>query len=489
MVLKSIVLPDLHDKKHLDFWDQYLLPIGLPLLLGLVLGPVLAALIGSEDWILALAMVFLMPLTILVIRYPFAGVMIWLLVMPWFPFDDTYKYVFFVAHRVLIPLALGITLLSRMLRLKKQAPVQLGPADLAMIAFGAIGIVSVFVTGNHWKLIFTVHDKFLVPFMAYWLIRFSDSHKQSLKRLILLMLLVGLSECVIGLISWFAPRSLPEIWRTGLVGARVVGTLRQPGAYACLLIFFSVPLYHLAMIRKEVLIRTFLLLAFSLAMVCVFFTFTRSAWLAGMLTLLGLLCLYPKTTALLAAAVMSVMLILSTGPLANEFAYASDRLEESREAAYERSIQANAGKNMFYARPVFGWGFGNYDRYDWKFMERTQNMAPTAYHVRKSTSHNTYLTILAEMGGVGFFLFYFPVIWWLGLTIKALPRLPKKGFWNRRLLIAMWLPIGAQVAVSQSIDMRFFVYVLTLFWINLGLIANIVQTSLKPGDSGGQGVT
>jgi len=478
--VKSIIASTIGNKEHGDFWEVHLLPKGLPWLLILGLGPLLAALIVNEAWLFALLIVSLVPMAVLIVRYPFAAIMIWVVVMPWFPFRGMYKYVYFAFHRLLIPLALGVVLLSRMLRLKKRSPVQLGPAELAMVAFGAMGFISIFVTGNDWKLIFALEDRFLVPFMAYWLIQFSNSQEQDLRRLIPLMSLLTLAECVVALVSWFAPQALPSIWRSGLIGERVMGTFGQPIAYGCVLLSCLVFIYHDAMNRGKGSTRRLHMLTFGLGMVCIFFTFTRGVWLGGILVLLALLYLYPKPTTLLLAVLVPVMVILLSGVLTHEFAHAYERLNETEEGANARAVLANAGKNMFYARPVFGWGFGNYDRYDWKFMERVRDTNPTEWQIRKGTSHSTFLTVLAEMGVVGFFLLYFPVIWWLLFTIKALPRLPKEGFWSRRLLIAMWVPIGVQLVLWQDIDLRFFYYSVTLFWINLGFIANAVRTCLQP---------
>ncbi len=484
MTTKPITTTTVHRNKYLNLWEKYSLPIGLPLLLGLGLGPLLAILIVNEAWIFALLVIFLVPVAVMIIRDPFAAIVIWMALTPWFPFKGVYKYWHFAFHRLLIPLALGIILLSRMLRLNKHKPVQLGPAELAMVAFGAMGTISIFITGNDWKLVFLLQDQFLIPFLAYWLIRFSNSQEQNLKRLMPLMLLLSLAECVIGLISWFAPQALPSIWHTSLVGRRVFGTFRQPAPYASVLIFFIVFLYHEAMNRERGPVRTFLILAFGLGMVCIYFSFTRSAWLAGILVLLALLYLYLKPTASLIAVVVSIMVILSSGVLAREFAHAREQLNSAEEQGKARIVMGNAGKSMFYARPVFGWGFGNYNRYDWKFLERVGDTSPTTWQIKRGSSHNTYLTILAEMGVVAFFLLYFPVLWWLSLTIKALPRLPREGFWSQRLLIAMWVPICAHAVISQAIDMRFFYYALTLFWINLGFIANLVQACLQSSDFG-----
>jgi len=479
-----IAVTHLQNRDRPSFWTEHLLLSGLPLLLALGFGLLLAVLIVKEAWLFAVPVVFLVPMAVLIARYPFATIAIWMIVMPWFPFAGIYKYVHFTFHWLLIPLGLGIILLSRMLRLKKHNPAQPGPAELAMVAFAVVGVTSIFVTGNNWKWILTFGQRFLVPFMAYWLIQLANSRGRDLKRLVPIMLLLTLAECVIGLVSWFAPHALPSIWHTAVVGYRVVGTFGQPVAYACVLLLFMVFFYHDGMSRGKGSASYLQILTCGLAMVCIFFTFTRGVWLVGAIVLLALVYLYPKRTVLLILAVVLTMALLLSGVLAREFTYAADRLERSEEDTKARAVLANAGLHMFYAKPVFGWGFGNYDRYDWKFLERVGDTDPTEWQIEKGTSHNTFLTVLAEMGAVGFFLLYFPVIWWLGLTIKALPRLPKDGFWSRRLLIAMWVCIGAQLLLWQDIDVRFFSYCLTLFWINLGFIANMVRGCLGPDCTG-----
>ncbi len=171
--------------------------------------------------------------------------------------------------------------------------------------------------------------------------------------------------------------------------------------------------------------------------------------------------------------------------LADEFAFAYERLtgEEGKKTAEDRLVHSNAAKNMFLARPLLGWGYDNYDLYDWKFMERVGNVAPSQWDIKIGTSHNTYLTMLAETGAIGFLAYAFPVAWWLGLTIKALPRSPKRGFWSQRLLIIMWFSVGFYILVAQTLDMRFFWFPPTVLWLTLGLIANmVVQTHLKPSD-------
>lgn len=483
MSTRYIIARIIH-KEYLDFWKAHLLPIGLPLLMGLVLGSLLAFLIVREYWILACVIVLLVPVAILVNRYPFISVMLWMAVLPFIPFVGKYSLVYWVFHRTLILMALGINVISRMLKLKSHPSVRLGRAELAMFAFGVFALLSILLsTVTSIKSTLTLYDRTLVPFTAYLLMRFLSPRGTDLKRLLPIMFLVGLAECVIGLLSLFAPQTIPSIWHSDLLGDRAVGTLGEPGVYASVLIFLMVFLFHDAMNRERGTVRIILVLTFGLGMVCILFTFTRSCWLAGLVVLLGLLFIYPKAIFSLILIVVPIMLILGGGMLAKEFAYGFERLN-NKGTAEGRIIQAHAGQEMFYAKPFFGWGYESYDHYDWKFMERVGNVAPKDWDIKSGTSHNTYLTMLAEMGAVGFFFYFFPLIWWLGLTVKVLPKLPKEGFWSRRLLVVAWLSVGAQVVISQFIDMRFFLLPFTTLWFTLGLIASIVQNYLEPNGIG-----
>jgi len=451
--------------------------------LGLALGPLLAALITSENWrLFAVIVPLLIPIVILVNKYPFSALIIWMVVMPWFPFQGMYKYLYFTVHRMLIPLSLGLIILFRMLRLKEYRPIRLMPAELATVAFLVMGLISIIVTGSHWKTVFNLQDQFLVPFAAYWLVRLSNAQEQQLRQLIPVMLLLTIAQGTIGLVSWFAPAVLPSIWISGRIGSRTMGTFGQPAIYACILLLFLVCFYHDAMNRKKGRWRTLEIATFILVLVCVFFTFTRGAWFTGIVVLLGLLFLYPKVTGSLIAVMLPLAIVVSTGLLAGEVAHTTERLNSTEEGGEARLVLANAGKNMFYAKPVLGWGYSRYDRYDWRFLERVGEFTPTKWQIEKGTSHHTYLTILAEMGVVGFFFYALPIFWWLLFTFKAVLHLPKEGFWSWRLLIALWLPIVAHIMIAQDLDMRFFYYCLTLFWVNLGFIANMVQTSLYPDD-------
>jgi O-antigen ligase len=481
---ETTTIATIRKKSWTYLWEAYFIPIGLPFFCALILGLLLAVLIVTENWFLACAMVFVMPVAILFNSYPWIAVMIWMLLIPFLPHGRVSPYIYWILHRALIPFVLILTILSRMLKLRKRQPVQLNRADLATIIYTAMAILSILMTrSSPLQLLYSFYDKPFLGLVAYWFVKLFVPGEKDLKRLIPIMLVLCLAESVIGLLAWFAPQTLPSIWIFPQQGGRTTGTLGNPAVYTSTLIFLMLFLLQYAMSQKRGIVRRFLLFTFGLGMVCIFFSFSRGSWLAGGLALFALLSLYPKPITSLILIILPIMVILSNTVLADEFAYAYERLT-TEQTIESRTVLAHAGKEMFLAKPFWGWGYGNYDRYDWRFMVRVGNAAPTKWDIERGTSHNTYLTILAEMGTIGFLSYYFPFLWWLRLTIKVLPRLPKGGFWSRRLLIMMWLSVGFQLVVSQFMDMRFFIFPQTILWLTLGLIANMVQRYLEPGDVG-----
>ena len=74
------------------------------------------------------------------------------------------------------------------------------------------------------------------------------------------------------------------------------------------------------------------------------------------------------------------------------------------------------------------------------------------------------------------------MLWWLWLTFKVWPRLPKTGFWSRPLLVVFWMVILDHIVVNFFSDMRLSPYGMGIWWITLGLIANMVDTHLQAND-------
>ncbi len=75
---------------------------------------------------------------------------------------------------------------------------------------------------------------------------------------------------------------------------------------------------------------------------------------------------------------------------------------------------------------------------------------------------------------MGFLLYMLPVAWLFAASLRAWRGPPQMKPARCTLLWILWLALLQHFIVSNFMDMRFFPIGLTLWWMNLGLIANLV---------------
>jgi len=434
----------------------------------------------GEEWALVFGLFLLIPAVVIISSYPYAGLMIWLLVDPFLqttPNAET-RIIYWMIHRALPPLLVGAVVLAYLLKVgPKRQPIRLGRADLATLLYLGFTLANIFwFQSSPLSYLYIFYDRAFVPICLYWLIRLVAPSEEDVRRLIPIACVLVLVESVAGILSWFAPQLLPPDW-LGYEGARTTGSLAYPHAYTTTLIFFSFLLFQAAMHRKPGPVRFIFLCSFGLSALCVFLSFSRGSWLGGLVAAAGLLMLYPKVMARLTVVLLILMTILGSGVLSGEMAFAQERMN-SQDTANDRWVIWDAGLSMIAAKPFFGWGYGNYDVYAGEFQRRVNNYVAINPHA----SHNNYIAVAAELGLPGLFLFAFPVLWWLILTLKMLPRMPKEGFWSRALLIVFWMVILDHIVVNLFSDMNRSMYGMGMWWVTLGLIATMVNTYHRPAD-------
>jgi O-antigen ligase len=481
LIRKSIFTEIFGDRDAAYFWDAQFLPGWLPVILGVVLGIGSAVLIVNGLWHFLFPLVLAIPAAILFIRYPFVAVLIWILVFPFFVREPSAagRFIYWVLHRAMIPAALGSVILSDWLEIRKREPVRFGRAELAMLLFLLLVLTNiVLLTPDPAQEFIRFYDRLFIPFCMYWLVRLAAPTEKDLKRLVWVGFITVLAQSLLGIIGWFAPQMLLPQW-LGRAGERTVGTFGNPAVYTSTLLFLSLLLFQYGMQSKSRWIRLVSLFTLSLTFFCVFLSFSRGSWLGGLLVLVGLMFVYPKVVLRLTFAGLVLMLILGSTVLSDQIAFAYQRLFVT-ESAEGRVLGAASAIRMVEEKPWLGWGFGAYDLYDEEFKTRLGNIT-----VRETSSHNTYLLILVEMGLISLLFYMFPVVWWLMLSRKVWGRLPENGFWSWRLLAVLWLLMLDHFTVGSFMEMiQSNLFGTTIWWLALALIANLVYPYLKLGDIG-----
>jgi O-antigen ligase len=232
---------------------------------------------------------------------------------------------------------------------------------------------------------------------------------------------------------------------------RIAGTLGSPPQLAACLsvILFLVgcEVFGASRLWREAAVAASVVICVALV-----FTFTRAA-LVGVvcgLVIVGLGCLRRRPgvglgllllVGVVAAAGPQLILRLSDDPRLREDTNAIGRVETS-----ELSWQ------LFSERPIFGWG------------PLTINNFSATSGYGDWVSHNSFLTLLVATGAVGGLLYLTPI------ALAAAPSLGQGAADVGRWRVAAAAGAVAYVINALAIDMRYFSFPHTLFWLCLGLL-------------------
>jgi O-antigen ligase len=448
--------------KHLD--KLIFLTIGLGLALAIAL------LISLGEWIYAVGLAVAIPIAVLLITYPFAAIIIWLITLPFMGVFQDADNVYWILHRLLIPVSMILAIFAQVIRANKKVHVRLGLPELAMLFFLLMVGSSIFITQNKIQdSIRMAGDRIFVPFCMYLLVRFTIPREKAYNFLVTAAFFIALSQSIIGFVLMFAPQILPPQWLWFYGQARTTGSVLDANVFTTLLVFCSTLLFHSAMNRKAGLIRSALLIVCGLSVVNIIFSYERASWIGALFVIMGLLVVYPKLLRLV-LIFSAIMVVFGASVFSTQIASAYERMIVQR-TINDRVVIYDALIQMVEHKPLFGWGYESVDNNIVQFYRQVGNVPVLTKFI---TSHNTYLTIMAELGPISFLMYIFPFAWWFLKSIRFAHCLPKSGFRSRSLLIILWLAIIQNFIVSNFFDMRFFPLGLGLWWMGLGLVADLI---------------
>lgn len=441
------------------------------LLAGLGAGFVTAYLVVAGDWYLALPLLLSLPGLIIIHRYPFLTIVIWFILSPFLLHTTTgsERQIYWIIHRALPPLTLGILWLSSALKIRQRPLPSLGFPELLMAGYLVFGVLSIFLQNSMPQAtLYHFYDRVFSPMCLYIIIRLTNPGEKEWKWLLPALFFIVVSQSTIGIISWVAPSLLPSKWLNYL-GERTTGSLVNPSIYTTALIFAGLILLHGALQMKRGWLQQGYEFAFVFCFFGILISLSRASWIAGIVVILGLAYLYKKFM-LKFSLVLVVLSLLFGGIILPIYI---DRIktrlysEEAAGSALDRLPVALASIRMFQEKPFFGWGYGNFDLYDRQFAGRVLDFANDN---KDHASHNWFLSMLAEQGMVGVGLFFGPFIYWLAMSLKYWPKISKGGVWSRKFLILLWLIVLTEVIINMFMNMIIFLGH-GIWWVVLGLIA------------------
>jgi O-antigen ligase len=440
-------------------------------------GSAVAYLVVNGSWHIAAAFIFAIPALLILHRYPHLAVIIWLVLSPFLVQTETtmLRQIYWIIHRALPPLTLIIILVSAMLRISKREVPRPGVPEIAMAGYIIVSIFSILTQNNTPQAtLILFYDQLFIPMCLYAIVRITSVGMRLMKWLIPIAIYITVTQVAIGWLSWARPHVLPNAWMD-YAGSRTTGSLNSPGVYTTTLVFSGLIVLHTAMNMRHGWKRLALIGIFSSTFYAIFISYSRASWLMGILVIIGLFFIYPRLFTRISLIVLPVGLILGTTILGPHLTYAKERIssEQSNQSALGRLPVLLAAYRMFEEKPVFGWGYNNFDLFDRQFQGRVGELVNPDQ--KDLTSHNIFMTLLAEQGIAGTVLFILPTIWLLGRSLRRYRFLPINGWMSRKTLWLLWLVILSYFVVDNFSPMVV-EFGLSLNWISLGLIAAIVYS-------------
>ena len=410
------------------------------------------------------------PFALLLLNYPFAAIVVWVLVAPFFSQASDAAVSNWILHRGLIPGLLLMVTIYHFLGIRRSW-FRLHLYDVAIAGFLAVGIVNiVLLSSNPERILAAYFDKLFVPIALFWYVRVVGLNARDIKRLVIVGAVVVLSQTAIGMLSWAAPSLLPDAWLTR-AGERTAGSFGGPAPFTITLTLFALLAIHMAGQAGDRTRRILLLAVVATAFLGVFLSLSRGSWLGTGVAAAGLLILYPRIVGSVAVGGLLLFGLLAIGPLQEQVAYAAVRLD-TESTIDDRLVTNEASIRMIADRPLAGFGFQNFERFDEAYKQRVGDIPLKI----GGSSHNTYLNLAVEMGLPALALYFAPVAALGMTTLRLRKRLPPAGVLSPPILLVLWLALVDQFIVSNFLEMiHAYAWGTSLWWLTLGLIAAVLD--------------
>jgi hypothetical protein len=261
-------------------------------------------------------------------------------------------------------------------------------------------------------------------------------------------------------------------WHAGVF--RVVGPFANPAVLGTFLGAATALATAILLWNGSTGLRRLSLVTIALALPAVYLTHTRAPILAVALVVVVMVALCPRVRMVAAGGLIITAVVLAAewGSLSQTSFY-QHRVTDSA-SINGRVLLTRWSLEVAAKHPLAGTGYGSFDTV--KNASGLSSGDIPAADGLDVTSHNTFLTVLVELGGMGLVLLIWPTLR-IGL---ASVRHALRDLALRWILVGCLGVVVVYVINAATIDMRFFSFVATLPWIALGLL----RRAAYPGDPG-----
>jgi O-antigen ligase len=263
---------------------------------------------------------------------------------------------------------------------------------------------------------------------------------------------------------------------------RACGPLFNPAAMGTFLGITAFLSFHFAGTTESRSARTFFYVATAMQLVGCYFCFTRSGYMSAILLFVAM-PFFAKSTRknYIALVVVAAVIGMVAVPLIASNTAIERRMTGSITIYYRLAV-TYATINIIKHHPLFGVGLGEIDHGIEKYITNVGTLSglyargrpPSTFYadnklVNTVTSHNSILTVCAEEGLIGGFLYVGALVALLLHLIKLRARLPDKGVLGKDFIAFLVLACIGHIISIMGYDVRFFKYPNYFLWVLLAI--------------------
>jgi O-antigen ligase len=307
----------------------------------------------------------------------------------------------------------------------------------------------------------------VIPIALYWTVKNILVSKEHLTWLLYALVIASLLVCLTGLYEQAVGTRIFKTslelggyevayqWKDAQGRLRAAGALGNPAIYGAFLGMGCLAGLGLLSLEKRRPIQVALLASIGILLCGVLASYTRSAWLSVVIVMFVALFLlndlWKKTIPFI---ILGVVLIINVWNILPDSSNIIQRALTTKTIT-QRFTLFTIGLPRFVEKPILGWGSGALNYFD--------------LAVAGEVSHNTYLTLLVD-GGLILFFSFVAVVGYVLLRSVNIYQITKKGSIERTVLVVMAGSIMIYLLSGLALELRYFSYFNSLFWICAGVI-------------------
>jgi len=463
----------------------------------LVAGLLASVCVLFQLWLPLAAILFGLPLMLVLISEPLKGLVMWLLLSPTV---GSYMKLSLPAgvpditfDRVVIGCVVLALMLQVVFRTRRLFPS--GRIERAMLLFIIMGVLDVVLRSSRKGEEFLIFfDEYGIPFLFFVAAKNLFRSVDDIRTLIRVLFLVGLYLAFHGMYQFLTHGNLVTADAGGaemlghLVEGRAVGPFLNAGVYGTILVFAFVWTLYLVRFEDWRLAKSFFIVGLGVIGLGVFLSLTRAVWVGFLVSLFIVQVFDRKWRKPFALCLGGLILFSAAAWFARSAASLVHERLVAEDTVYQRLGSYRVALFMFLAKPVLGYGKdeGHFSTIRAEYLSKL-GYTRAELVADMGPPHNQYLNTLVQYGLVGLLLYGALVFLMAESAATVMRMFPHPDSAEHQFAVLFYGMLGTYLVQGMFADVGAYTILGPLLYIFAGVLDGVrLRTHFVAGVSTGE---